>query len=57
MTDNQILQGGQFIQNILKKGGKNQTQLQLDDLDEAMLSSKLLLLQSELHEYKTRCDK
>jgi hypothetical protein len=41
----------------LKKGGKNNGQLNLDELDEVILKEKLALLTKELNDYKEKCSK
>ena len=49
--------GGNFIKYLFKKGGKNNGQLVLDDLDESVLKKKLESLTKELNEYKDKCAK
>ena len=51
------LQGGAFIQTILKKYGKNGGPIRIEDLDENILASRLAKLDNELQEYKSNCDR
>ena len=56
-TQKKALEGGAFIKHILKKGGKNQGPLLIEDLDEKELQQRLRLLEKELQEYKNRVER
>lgn len=56
-TQKKILEGGAFIKHVLKKGGKNQGPLLIEDLDEKELQQRLILLEKELQEYKNRVER